>query len=98
MGKPGKAPRAGAAFSGLNFGNLPESSRLLSRQRHIVPMDDLVGPLEAEQRLNVLRRAAGHLRRVDGVIGDEPPPDLAALMVADHDAVAAREGALDAGD
>ena len=47
---------------------------------------------------DVARVAAADALGVQGVIGDEPAPDLGPALVADGDAIAAREHALDARD
>src|SRR5271157_2199566 len=59
------------------------------RQGHVVAMDHLGAPRGSEDVDDVARLAAADALGVQGVIGDEPAPDLGAPLVPDGDAVPA---------
>ncbi len=92
--------RGDIVVAGLHvFHRLPKRGlhdALIARHDHVVAMDDRGPAGRAEQNLYVLRIAPEDQDGLACVIGDEAAADLAALGVADHDAVAASEIALDA--
>ena len=61
-------------------------------------MDHFGTPDRPQDMRYVPRIAAAYLLCVQGVIGDQPAPDLHPALVADGDAIAAREDAINARD
>jgi D-serine deaminase-like pyridoxal phosphate-dependent protein len=67
-----------------------------TRMRHVVAMDHLCASGNPQDLRNIARIAAADALRVKGVISNESSADLGPPLVADRDAIAAREYALNA--
>src|SRR5271169_723079 len=67
-------------------------------ERHVVAMDHFGPPGGSEDMGDVARIASADALGVHGVISDEPASNLGPVLVANGDAIAARENALDARD
>jgi hypothetical protein len=61
-------------------------------------MDHFVASGDPQDSRDIARIAAADALRVQGVIGNQPSPDLAAPLVVDRDAIAAREHPFNACD
>src|SRR5580658_747713 len=67
-------------------------------ERHVVAVDHFSAPGRSEDVRDVARISSPDALGVAGVIGDEPAPDFSPALVADGDAIAARETAFDPRD
>src|SRR5208337_4976158 len=97
---PGRMQRSCAACPDLcaTCRPKPRAAASAARQRHVVAMDHFGAARRPEEMGDIARVAPADAFGMQGVESDQAPPDFRPALIADGDAVAAREGAFDPGD